>query len=117
MAAAHSIHNGLTALEETHVFYHGEKVAFGVLAGLQLNAAPREEVECVYAFCEEVCLPTTFEEIGLKNSDRNHLLVAAEKACAPGEGIHHEPGTITPESVLNAMIMADAVGRIRKKRN
>jgi glycerol dehydrogenase len=31
LAAAHSIHNGLTALAETHSFYHGEKVAFGVL--------------------------------------------------------------------------------------
>jgi glycerol dehydrogenase len=31
LAAAHSIHNGLTALAETHSFYHGEKVAFGFL--------------------------------------------------------------------------------------
>ena len=34
LATSHSIHNGLTALAETHSFYHGEKVAFGVLAGL-----------------------------------------------------------------------------------
>ena len=37
LATAHSIHNGLTALAETHSFYHGEKVAFGVLTGLQLD--------------------------------------------------------------------------------
>ena len=32
LAAAHAIHNGLTALKETHSFYHGEKVAFGVFS-------------------------------------------------------------------------------------
>jgi len=41
---------------------------------------------------------------------------AAEKACAPGQSIHHEAGLITPEKVLNAMIAADAIGRGRKDR-
>ncbi len=114
LAAAHAIHNGLTALEETHSFYHGEKVAFGVLTSLQLNASSPEEVACVYSFCQEVGLPMTFEDIGLKHPDRNKLLIAAEKACAPGEAIHHEPGIITPEKVVNAMIMADAFGKARR---
>ena len=83
LAAAHSIHNGLTALEETHSFYHGEKVAFGVLTGLQLtDASPRESAE-VFSFCEEIGLPTTLADIGLENADRDKLMKAAEKACAP----------------------------------
>jgi glycerol dehydrogenase len=41
LGAAHSVHNGLTALAPTHAFYHGEKVAFGVLAGLQLTGLRR----------------------------------------------------------------------------
>ncbi|MHC9540788.1 MAG: glycerol dehydrogenase [Vulcanimicrobiota bacterium] len=114
LAAAHSIHNGLTALEETHSFYHGEKVAFGVLAGLQLtDASPCESAE-VFSFCEEIGLPTTLADIGLQNTDRNNLMKAAEKACAPTEAIHHEAGTITPERVLNAMLAADAAGELRK---
>ncbi len=114
LAAAHSIHNGLTALEETHSFYHGEKVAFGVLAGLQLtDASPRESAE-VFSFCEEVGLPTTLTDIGLRNADRDNLMKAAEKACAPTEAIHHEAGTITAEKVLNAMLAADAIGESRK---
>ena len=32
LAAAHSVHNGLSAMTETHSFYNGEKVAFGVLS-------------------------------------------------------------------------------------
>jgi glycerol dehydrogenase len=98
LASAHSIHNGLTALEETHAFYHGEKVAFGVLAGLQLTDAPAEEAAAVYSFCEGVGLPVTLADLGLGTCDRNRLMLVAEKACAPSEGIHHEAGTITPSA-------------------
>jgi len=114
LAAAHSIHNGLTALTETHSFYHGEKVAFGVLAGLQLTDASAEETAAVLLFCEEVGLPTTLVDIGLGNVDRKRLMAAAEKACAAEQPIHHEAGLMTPEKVLNAMIAADAIGRERR---
>jgi glycerol dehydrogenase len=113
LASAHSIHNGLTALDETHSFYHGEKVAFGVLAGLFLTDALPEEINEVYMFCKDIGLPTTLADIGLKNIERNRMEKVAEKACAPAEGIHHEAGIITPERVLNAMLMADSYGKSR----
>ncbi|NTW70265.1 MAG: glycerol dehydrogenase [Chlorobiaceae bacterium] len=112
LASAHSIHNGLTALKETHPFYHGEKVAFGVLCGLQLTDALPEEADAVYSFCEAVGLP----DIGLRNFERRRLMPAAEKACAPNEFIHHEAGIITPDKVVEAMLAADAIGEERKKR-
>lgn len=115
LATAHSVHNGLTALAETHAFYHGEKVAFGVLVGLQLTDAPVDEQETVYAFCEDVGLPTTLADIGLGRADAATLMVAAEKACAPGQPIHHEAGDIAPRDVLDAMLAADAVGRARRE--
>jgi glycerol dehydrogenase len=115
LASAHSVHNGLTALQETHAYYHGEKVAFGVLTGLQLTDAPPQEVDTVYAFCEAVGLPTTFADIGLRDVDRNRLMLVAEKACAPNEGIHHEAGEITAEKVVQAMLAASAIGEARKK--
>lgn len=114
LAAAHAIHNGLTALEETHRFYHGEKVAFGVLAGLQLSDASPRESAIVFSFCEETGLPTTLAGIGLGNACRDRLMKAAEKSCAPAEAIHHEAGCITPAKVLAAMIAADALGRAGK---
>ena len=114
LASAHSIHNGLTALPETHAFYHGEKVAFGVLAGLQLTDAPPAESATVFAFCEQTGLPTTLAEIGLRNVERARLILAAEKACATDQPIHHEAGKITPEKVLHAMLAADAIGKQRK---
>jgi glycerol dehydrogenase len=114
LAAAHSIHNGLTALDETHAYYHGEKVAFGVLAGLHLTDAPPSEMETVYAFCEEVGLPTTFAGIGIARVGKDKLMKVAIKTCEQ-EFIHHEAGEITPENVLHAMIVADAMGTLRKK--
>jgi glycerol dehydrogenase len=114
LASAHSIHNGLTALEETHSFYHGEKVAFGVLAGLQLADAAVEEVNTVFSFCEDVGLPTTLADIGLGNADQAKLMKAAEKASTPDQPIHHEAGKITADRVLHAMLAADAIGRARK---
>jgi glycerol dehydrogenase len=113
LASAHSVHNGLTALQETHAYYHGEKVAFGVLAGLQLTDAPPAESAVVFSFCEEVGLPTTLADIGLRNVDSNKLMLVAQKACAPSEGIHHEAGKITAEEVLHAMLAANAIGEYR----
>jgi glycerol dehydrogenase len=110
LASAHSIHNGLTALAATHAFYHGEKVAFGALAGLILTDAAPAEIAEAYRFCASVGLPTTLAAIGLGDASRDELLVAATKACAPTEGIHHEAGTITPGKVLDAMLAADAWG-------
>jgi glycerol dehydrogenase len=45
-------------------------VAFGVLAGLHLAAAPAEEAAAVYSFCEDVGLPITLADIGLDNAGR-----------------------------------------------
>lgn len=114
LAAAHAIHNGLTALSETHSFYHGEKVAFGVLAGLQLADAAPQESDAVFSFCEDIGLPTTLADIGLGSADKEKLMLAAEKACAPEQPIHHEAGTVTPAAILSAMLAADALGKERR---
>lgn len=114
LASAHAVHNGLSALEETHAYYHGEKVAFGVLTGLHLTDALPSEMETVYSFCEKIGLPTTLADIGLKNVERRRLMEVAVNACIPGGFMHHEAGEITAEKVLNAMIAADAMGEIRK---
>jgi glycerol dehydrogenase len=117
LASAHSIHNGLTALAETHTFYHGEKVAFGVLTGLHLTEVDVKDFEIVYSFCESVGLPTTLADIGLGKVTKEKLMAAAEKACAPEQPIHHEAGIITPDKVLDAMLAADAMGKARKDRD
>ena len=115
LGAAHSIHNGLTRVPGTHHFYHGEKVAFGVLAGLFLTDRPRSTIEQVYDFCESVELPTTLSEIGLGEASEADLREVAEGACAEGETIHNEAGTILPEMVWASLKTADGFGRQRRK--
>lgn len=113
LASAHSIHNGLTVLHGTHAYYHGEKVAIGVLAGLFLAGRPWSLVEDVYSFCEIVGLPTTLASIGIPDASEADLRKVAERACAEGETIYHEPSPINPEKVLAAIKAADAYGRHR----
>lgn len=113
LAAAHAIHNGLTVLPGTHSFFHGEKVAFGVLASLFLTDKPSAVINEVYRFCEDVGLPTTLEGIGLTGAGDEELMQAAEKASAKGESIYHELVPVTVDSVLAALKMADAHGRYR----
>ena len=114
VAAAHSIHNGLTALEETHDYYHGEKVAFGVVTQLVLEDYPICETKKVFEFCISVGLPVTLQEIGIENPTKEKLLKAAALACAKGETIANTPIAVTPEDVADAMLAADALGRMYK---
>lgn len=114
LASCHAIHNGLTALEETHEYWHGEKVAIGVLTSLFLTDKPAGMIDEVYTFCESVGLPTTLAEIGLENVSDEDLMIVADRACAEGETIYNEPIPVTPQSVLAALKAADAEGRRRK---
>ncbi|WP_119070772.1 glycerol dehydrogenase [Rubrobacter indicoceani] len=114
LAAAHSIHNGLTALEETHHYWHGEKVAFGVLAMLVLEGRPAEVIEEYVDFCLTVGLPVTLSDIGLDGAGREDLEKVAALACIEGETIHNEPFPVYPEMVVDAMISADAFGADRR---
>jgi len=114
LGAAHSIHNGLTALPGVHGLYHGEKVAFGVLASLFLTDKPVALMDEVYTLCEVLGLPTTFADLGLEGVSDVELQRVAEKTCAEEESIHNEPVEISPHLVLSALKAADAEGRRRK---
>jgi glycerol dehydrogenase len=114
LAAAHAVHNGLTMLEETHGFYHGEKVAFGVITGLHLTSAAAEEINQVYGFCEVVGLPTTLASIGIHEPLPEKLMQVAIKATEPGSSIHHEAMKVTPEKVVEAMVKANLTGKERE---
>ncbi len=111
LAAAHAIHNGLTVLPQTHDFYHGEKVAFGLLAGLNLTNSPEEEIQEVYEFCASVKLPVTLSEIGLSKITKEEMMQVAQKSAEAGSSIHHEGRDITAEKIYKALIKADARGQ------
>ncbi len=111
LAAAHAIHNGLTMLPGTHDFYHGEKVAFGLLAGLHMMDASKAEIREVCSFCKSVGLPVTLEAVGVSAEDQEGLRQVAQKAAEADSPIHHEGPGITAEKVFDALLKADAFGR------
>ena len=111
LAGAHAIHNGLTALPETHRFYHGEKVAFGTLVQLVLENAPLEELEEVLEFCAEVGLPTTLADLGIEDAAPHRLMEVARLACADADTLHNMPFPVSPESVCAAILAADELGK------
>jgi glycerol dehydrogenase len=111
LAAAHAVHNGLTAVPQTHEFLHGEKVAFGVVTQLVLEGAPSAEIEEVLAFCCRVGLPVTLGGLGLAGAEREVVETIARRSVAPGETIHNEPFAVDAGMVADAIVAADCLGR------
>ncbi|MGL1894583.1 MAG: glycerol dehydrogenase [Spirochaetaceae bacterium] len=111
LAAAHAIHNGLTALEETHHFFHGEKVSFGTIVQLVLENAPKEELETVLTYCKSVNLPTCLGDLGVKEITDKKVRAVAELSCAENETIHNMPFVVTANDVFAAIYAADKLGR------
>lgn len=111
LAAAHAVHNGLTAVPETRPYLHGEKVAFGVLVQLVLEGQPHSIMQEVLRFSTAVGLPVTLAEIGLDHTTPEMLDRIAVRSTAKGETIHNEPFEVHPEMVADAVRTADAIGR------
>ena len=111
LAAAHAIHDGMTALEGTHKMLHGEKVAFGTLAQFVLEDRSLDETAEVYDFFRQVGLPTSLEEIGIGDATDEDLLRVGELACGPDETMGNMPFEVTPVDVANALRAADEVGK------
>jgi glycerol dehydrogenase len=103
LAAAHAIHNGLTAAAQTHGLTHGQKVNIGSITQLILEGAPTDEIEEFIVFTTRVGLPTTLTEIGLSVDDDAELQAIAEAATVEGETIHNMPFTVRAEDVVAAL--------------
>lgn len=115
LAGAHAIHDGLTILEGSHGYFHGEKVAFGTLAQLVLENAPREEMEEVLDFCVRVGLPVCLKDIGVDAITDEELLEVAKKSCIPEESVHSMPFPVTASAVAAAILTADRIGTSYKE--
>lgn len=111
LAAAHSVHNGLTAMPVTRAYLHGEKVAFGTLVQMVLEGRPTSEIDEVMAFCASVGLPLTLAQLGIEKLSADEAKQIAERAIAPGETAHNLPFELTWTAVRDALIAADALGR------
>ena len=114
LAAAHSIHNGLTQLEATHDATHGEKVNIGTLSQLVLEGRDDEFVEDIIEFSLDIGLPVTLSDIGLDDPTEDQLDTVAEAACVEEETIHNEPFPVEPAMVRDALLTVNGLGERHK---
>lgn len=77
---------------------------------LVLEGAPKKEFEEVQNFCLEVGLPVTLEEIGVTTPEQVETI--AKNACISGETIHNLAGDVQPIELYDAIMQADAMGKI-----
>ncbi len=98
-SGAHSIHDALTFLPETHNYLHGNKVAYGILVQLAIEGK-WEEIKKLVVFYEEVGLPYSFSQLDISLSD---LDIIAE-ISAKDELIHLLPQFITEKVIKDAMV-------------
>lgn len=115
LGGAHAVHDGLTILEGTHKYFHGEKVAFGTIVQLVLENAAEEELNTVLDFCLDIGLPVCLADIGVDSISDEELQAVAEKSCIPEESIHAMPFPVSPADVAAAIIAADKLGADYKR--
>ncbi|MFW7432512.1 glycerol dehydrogenase [Vagococcus carniphilus] len=116
LAGVHAIHDGLTALEGTHHYFHGEKVAFSVICQLVLENAPMEELYEVLDFSLSIGLPVCLADIGVDSITYDEAMEVAVKACIPEESIHSMPFPIVEAEVAQAILAADKIGKDYKEK-
>ena len=118
LAAAHAIHDGLTAAEQTHGLSHGQKVNIGTCAQLIMEGADTKELEDFIEFTTKVGLPNTLTEVGLSPEDTEELEAVAKAATAEEETIHNMPFPVTPEMVVESLIALERISRrVREERD
>jgi glycerol dehydrogenase len=104
LAAAHAIHNGLTAVPMTHGLMHGQKVNIGSVTQLVLEGAPTSDIRDFIEFTTRVGLPNTLTEVGLRADDAASLKKVADAATVEGETIHSMPFDVRSDDVASALV-------------
>ena len=106
LAAAHSVHNGLTVLPQTANVLHGAKVAYGILVQLALEGRDDELHELAAAY-RPLQLPRTLADLGVDTADKEALAVFIAHTLRPVESIHYLPGVVDAERLLGAILRGE----------
>ena len=102
LAAAHSVHNGLTVLPQTANVLHGAKVAYGILVQLALEGRDDELHELAAAY-RPLQLPRTLADLCVDAADSEALAAFIAHTLRPVESIHYLPGTVDAERLRGAI--------------
>ncbi|MGZ4159620.1 MAG: iron-containing alcohol dehydrogenase family protein [Neobacillus sp.] len=108
-AGAHAIYSGLTIFPEIHETYHGEIVAFGILAQLCMEGAGKEELNTLISYYKEIGLPYTLKQMGIENLT-DHQWKELGEITVTIEDMANMPFEVTPAMVIEAVRRADEIG-------
>jgi glycerol dehydrogenase len=115
VASAHMIANCLPSFPECHGLMHGEEVGFGIISQLCLDAdLPTAEIHAIVDFEIAIGLPVTFADLRLEGITRERLQQIGAICAGAGSLCHNHPFEVTADSIVDAMIAADALGTERK---
>ena len=101
VAAAHSVHNGLTVLPQTEKFLHGTKVAYGILVQSALLRQDAVLAQLITAY-QRFNLPTRLAQLDVDINNRAEIDKVITHTLRPVESIHALPVTLTPETLRAA---------------
>lgn len=111
-SGAHSINDGLTAMENSSKTMHGEKVAFGCIVQLIAECASADYLEEVLTFCMSVGLPVCLEDVFVDNTNENIRKIAQASMHSNWSNM---PFEVDEELVFAAIKTADAYGKAFKE--
>ncbi len=108
VAAAHAVHNGLSALPETAAHLHGTKVAYGLLVQSALIGSKRKLSALIRKF-RALKLPVSLVDLGVNPGDRAKLAAIANAALAPHESIHLLPFPVDADRLIEAIDLVETI--------
>jgi glycerol dehydrogenase len=111
VAAAHALNHGFTMIEEMHSSMHGENVAFGLMVQFILENRSEEFLVEMLRFYKDIGLPCTLEQLGLKKATKEKIQTIAKRACREGSYIYNLTVDVDERKVIDALFMADNIGR------
>lgn len=100
-AIAHSIHNGLTIMEESHEILHGFKVGYGIVVQIYVENWPEEEVKKVVSFFRKLGLEPSLKGLNLPNDEEIIRSVAEKTVNDPL--MKRMPYRVTAEMIVSAI--------------
>ncbi|MDP4145102.1 MAG: iron-containing alcohol dehydrogenase family protein [Bacillota bacterium] len=109
-ALAHALHNSLTDLSETHESLHGEKVIFGLIVQFLLENKPKEEIDKLIAFLNELKLPVTLSQLGIEKDISNKAFKIAKGVNITAEALDKLTFKVNSKLIEEAIIRANHLG-------
>ncbi|MFC0272726.1 iron-containing alcohol dehydrogenase family protein [Metabacillus herbersteinensis] len=103
ISGAHSVHNGLTTVPDTHHLLHGEKVGYGILVQLAM-LEEWDEIDRLLPFYKTMDFPISLSDVGIKKNDCKTLSQVCKAVTLPHESIHLLKRDISKEMVYGAML-------------